>query len=203
MMRAGARRPQTLLELTGGASEWRRPTSAETVVILVAVQEEYRSGRLRLSGVDEALSEIVQLRARASELGIPVVHACNEGGLGDLFEPAASGIFCSEGTPRPGELVISKTTPNAFADTGLAEQLQRDGVKNIIVGGFMSHLCVSNTIRGGFEHGFRSAVVASACASRPLPLPAGGSLPGYTVHDAAMASMADLFAAVLPNVCAI
>ncbi|MEJ8476174.1 isochorismatase family protein [Roseibium algae] len=73
-------------------------------------------------------------------------------------------------------------------------------MKNLIVGGFMSHMCVSSPVRASLDLGFSATVIASACASRVLPAPIGGVLSGEMVHKVAMAALADRFSAMLPDV---
>jgi nicotinamidase-related amidase len=67
----------------------------------------------------------------------------------------------------------------------------------VVLAGFMTHMCVNSTARAAFNHGFRPTVVASAAATRALAGPDGTSLPARQVHDAALASMHDLFAIVV------
>ena len=191
--------PKTLLELAG-APGWATPQSGEAAVILIDAQNEYVSGALPLDGVEAALSEISRLRKRAAELDLPVIHVRHIGRAGSLFDPEAPrGQFCDEAMPDDGEIVVGKTLPNSFAGTDLKEQLDRLGVRKIIVAGFMTHMCVSSTVRAALDLGLSSAVVARACASRPLPVPGGGVLTGAEVHRAALTELADRFALVLQD----
>ena len=51
---------------------------------------------------------------------------------------------------------------NAFADTALQETLVASGRQNLIVIGFMTHNCVSSTVRAAREKGYACTVVAPA-----------------------------------------
>ena len=150
--------------------------------------------------MDEALSEVSRLRGRAGELGLPVIHIRHVGRSGGLFDlDAEGGRFCGAAEPGDGETVIGKALPNAFAGTDLQEQLARLGVRKLIVAGFMTHMCVSSTVRAALDLGYSSAVIAKACASRALPVPGGGVLSGVDVHRAALTALADRFALVLED----
>lgn len=191
--------PQTLLELAG-APGWEIPMPGEAAVVLIDAQNEYVSGALPLEGLEEALAEIARLRKRAGKLGLPVIHVRHLGQAGSLFDPdAPRSQFCEAVMPAEGETVVGKTLPNSFAGTELKDQLDRLGIRKIVVAGFMTHMCVSSTVRAALDLGISAAVVAKACASRALPVPGGGVLPGAEVHRAALTELADRFAFVLED----
>lgn len=195
--------PQTLLELAG-AGAWKRPKPGEAAVLIIDAQEEYRSGALPLGDVSLALEEIARLRQHARDLELPVVHVRHVGKPGGLFDiEARGGAFCTESEPIAGETVIDKHLPNAFAGTDLAARLQELGVRRIIVAGFMTHMCVSSTVRAALDLGLSSGVIASACATRALPAPDGGVLSAAEVHRAALAALSDRFAHVLTGAAAV
>ena len=195
--------PKTLLELAG-APGWATPAAGEAAVILIDAQQEYVTGALPLEGVDDALAEVSRVRERAADLGLPVIHVRHVGRSGGLFDiEGEGGKFCGAAEPGDGEVVVGKTLPNAFAGTDLQDRLTALGVRKLIVAGFMTHMCVSSTVRAGLDLGYSSAVVAKACASRALPVPGGGVLSGMDVHRAALTELADRFALVLEDAKAI
>ncbi|MBK8476721.1 MAG: isochorismatase family protein [Opitutaceae bacterium] len=99
--------------------------------------------------------------------------------------------------PLPGEVVVVKNLPNSFAGTALDEELKRLERKELIVVGFMTHMCVSATVRAALDHGYRCTVVAAACATRDLPDGRGG------VVRVELAALGDRFAVVVPTAAAI
>ena len=76
------------------------------------------------------------------------------------------------------------------------------GRRELIVAGFATHMCVSATTRAALDHGYRTTVVAAACATRDLPDPLGGVIAAETVHRAELAALADRFAVVVPDAAA-
>jgi nicotinamidase/pyrazinamidase len=59
---------------------------------------------------------------------------------------------------------------SAFDQTGLAEQLRRDGVERIVVGGLAEDVCVRATVLDGVREGFEVIVIANAILpSSPTP----------------------------------
>jgi nicotinamidase-related amidase len=149
------------------------------------------------------LREVNRLLARARVAGTPVVHVVHRGG-GGLFNPAGPHFAIAKPlAPRPGEAVIEKRLPNAFAGTELQRTLDASGRKQLIITGFMTHMCVSSTARAALDLGYRTTVVASATATRALPDGQGGTVSAEVVQQAALAALADRFATVVNDVDAI
>ncbi len=190
--------PPRLLDLT--RAHWRPARLDEATLLIVDAQREYADGGLPLPGLDRVADEIAQLLAHARQSGAPIIHVVQH-----ARQPGAA-IFNPQGrfveilpplTPRPGETVIVKHLPNGFADTTLAPTLRATRRRQLIVVGFMTHMCVSATVRAALDHGYPCTVVAGACATRDLP-DGGGVIPAATVHRVALAALADRFAEVVP-----
>ncbi len=73
----------------------------------------------------------------------------------------------------------------------------------MIFAGFMTHMCVSSTIRAAVDLGYGAAVVAEACATRDLPDGQGGVVAVADLHRAELAALADRFAIVVANAAAL
>jgi nicotinamidase-related amidase len=68
-----------------------------------------------------------------------------------------------------GEPVIVKNFPSSFFQTDLGTQLEAAGRSDLVLAGFMTHMCVNSTARNAFNLGYRPTIVASATATRELP----------------------------------
>ena len=196
-------KPKTLLELAGANPA--PPALSESTVVVIDAQREYTDGKLPLHQVEHALAEIGKLLKRARALRAPVIHIQHQGKAGGAFGPDTPGFeFASPSTPAPGEAVVHKNLPNAFASTDLASRLAALKKPNVVLVGFMTHMCVEATARASIDLGFKASVVASATATRPLPDPLGGaSLSAAEVQRNALAAIADRFATVVAKVDAI
>ncbi|MDR3468382.1 MAG: cysteine hydrolase family protein [Xanthobacteraceae bacterium] len=187
---------KTLLELAG--ADLRPPPPDQSCLVLIDLQNEYRAGPIAVTGVDAAVARAARLLARARERGVPVFHIAHLGRAGGMFDPDGErGRIIGAVAPAAGEAVIGKTLPNAFAGTDLAARLAATGRTDVVVAGFMTHMCVSSTARAALDLGFRATVDAAACASRDLPDGRGGSIDARTVHEVALAELADRFAIVV------
>lgn len=180
------------------------PSLADSTLILVDCQNTYTRGVMELEGVQAALDEAAALLDRARSAGIPIVHIQHDDGPGSLYDVnGESGAIVSRVAPRDGEPVVVKNYPNSFVDTPLDEHLKSVGAQNLVIAGFMTHMCINSTARGAFNLGYAPTVVAGATATRALPGVDGGAIPAATVQGASLAALADLFAVVVPDTAAI
>ncbi|MBS4095938.1 MAG: cysteine hydrolase [Sulfuricella sp.] len=197
--RAADTPPPTLLQIAGV----RLPEAklSDSVLLIIDAQREYTDGRLPLTGIDAAILETALLLKRARHAGTPVIHIVHHGKPGGaLFDPAGPFVnIVPQLAPLPGETIIVKSLPNSFAATGLEKRLTELGRKNLLVVGFMTHMCVSATVRAALDLGYRNTIVAGATAERDLPDGAGGSVSAAQLQKAELAALADRFAAIVPH----
>lgn len=194
-----ASQPKSLLQLAGAPLH---PSPLEkSVLVIIDAQNEYVGGGLPLVGVEEAIGEIRSLLALARRQAVPVLHVVHHAARGSaLFNP--DGPFAAivpELTPVEGEAVVAKSLPNAFAGTDLDARIRDTGRSEIILTGFMTHMCVSATARVALDLRYRTTVVAKATATRDLPDPTGGMVTADAVQRANLAALADRFAIVVPD----
>lgn len=185
----------TLLELAG--ADLTPAAVRDASLVLIDLQNEYKQGPIAVSDPDSAVAGAARLLAAARESGAPVFHVAHKGRPGSLFDrDAERGQIVSELTPIPDEDVVEKQLPNAFAGTGLQALLDATGRRNIILAGFMTHMCVSSTARAALDLGYRVTIDASSCGTRDLPDGRGGVIPAATIHEVALAELADRFAII-------
>lgn len=187
--------PKTLLQLAGADLAPARLEDA--VLLLIDMQNEYLDGPIAVPEAGPAIDAAGRLLAAARAAGAPVLHIAHRGRPGGLFDRAAErGRLVAALTPAVGEAVIEKPLPNAFAATDLAERIAATGRRELLLAGFMTHMCVSSTARAALDLGYRVTIAGDACGARDLPDGRGGALPARLVHDVALAALADRFAIV-------
>lgn len=191
--------PKTLLEFAGVTPVPAR--LADTVLVVIDAQHEYIGGHLPLAGVDAALDEIGRLLERARALGTPVIHVVHHGKGGGVFAPGTRGVeIAAPAAPAPGEPVLTKSLPNAFASTDLADRLHALHRSSLVLAGFMTHMCIEATARGAIDLGLKATVVSAATATRDLRDPLSGlTIPAAEVHRNALAALADRFATIVAS----
>jgi len=195
--------PKTLLQMAGAPLT---PSSlSESTLVIIDAQNEYRTGALPLTGVDAAVGEIEALLKRARAAGTPIVHVQHKGKPGGAFDlDDERGGIMRELAPECAEPVVQKPLPNAFAQTDFAEKLEAAGRKQLIITGFMTHMCVSSTARAALDHGYRVTIPASMVATRDLPAPDGnGVMKAEDISRYALTELSDRFAIIARDAAAI
>jgi nicotinamidase-related amidase len=187
----------TLRQLVGLADQ--PAPLADSILIMIDCQNTYTRGIMELEGVQPALDSAAELLDRARSAGIPVVHIMHDAGEGSPYDVRAEiGQIVDRVAPRDGEPIVVKAFPNAFTGTDLDARLTAAPGRDLILAGFMTHMCVNSTARGAFSLGYRPAVVAGATATRALPGPGGSTVSAAALQAASLASIADLFGVVVP-----
>jgi nicotinamidase-related amidase len=187
--------PKTLLELAG--ADLNPPKLSEACLVLIDIQNEYRAGPLALPDADRAIAVTAGLLTRARQSGAAIFHVAHKGRAGGLFDrEAGRGAIVDGLAPLAGARVVEKGLPNAFAGTDLQALIAATGRKNIVLAGFMTHMCVSSTARAALDLGLRTTIAADACATRDLPDGRGGTLAARTIHEVALAELSDRFAII-------
>ncbi|MFD4947419.1 isochorismatase family protein [Streptomyces sp. NPDC058239] len=190
--------PRTTLRQLNGLDDTPAKL-ADSTLILIDYQNTYTTGVMELDGWQSALDAAAQLLARARRAGTKVIHVINDGGEGTPYDIRAEiGRIHPGVAPIEGEPVVVKQTPNAFIGTDLDQHVDAAGRSNLVIAGFMTHMCVAFTAQGAFLRGNRPTVVADASATRSLAV-AGAELDACQVHYSALATVADLYGVVVPS----
>lgn len=170
---------------------------AASTVILVDFQNTYTRGEMELDRWDAALDAAADLLIRARSAGATVIHVQHDGGVGSAYDIREDiGAIHERVAPADGEAVVVKTAPNSFVGTELGDLIDAAGHDDVVIAGFMTHMCVTYTTEGAFLRGNRPTVVAAATATRSLPSVVG-DVSAAQLHRAALAGIADLYAAVV------
>ncbi|MGW2215885.1 cysteine hydrolase family protein [Nonomuraea sp. NPDC001684] len=189
----------TLRQVVGLPAEPAR--LADSTLVLIDYQNTYSTGVMALPDAEQALAAGARLLERARAAGARVVHVVNDGGPGSPYDVRAEiGAISAPVAPREGEPVVVKTFPDAFHQTELQDVLAgMEAGPDLVLAGFMTHMCVTFTAQGAFRLGYRPTVVADACATRALAGPGGAPLPADVLHEAALTTIGDLFGLVVPT----
>jgi nicotinamidase-related amidase len=67
--------------------------------------------------------------------------------------------------PQPGDYVVDKYGYGAFHNTNLEDTLRSLGTESLIITGTVTQICVEETGREAFHHGYRTTLVSDAVSS--------------------------------------
>lgn len=169
-------------------------------LIVIDVQNEYFSGGLPIEYPDpqQSLSNVGRAMDVAHAAGIPVIVV-------QQTSPAESPLF-AVGSPgwqlhdvvasRPRDLLLTKTLPSAFPETGLAQWLGEHGIDTLTVVGFMTHNCDASTINHALHDGTAVEFLHDAAGAVPYRNQAG-NVTAEEIHRVFCVVLQSRFAAVL------
>eukprot|EP00559_Dactyliosolen_fragilissimus_P001181 CAMPEP_0184862804 /NCGR_PEP_ID=MMETSP0580-20130426/7849_1 /TAXON_ID=1118495 /ORGANISM="Dactyliosolen fragilissimus" /LENGTH=208 /DNA_ID=CAMNT_0027360799 /DNA_START=124 /DNA_END=750 /DNA_ORIENTATION=+ len=89
---------------------------------------------------------------------------------GETFKSGEWGSdFCDEMKPAEGDIVCKgKGGLCGFASTNLDFLLRQNGIKNVVLGGFLTNCCIESTMRSGYELGYQVYTMKDCCAATSI-----------------------------------
>ncbi|WP_246762661.1 cysteine hydrolase family protein [Rhizobium phaseoli] len=115
----------------------------------------------------------------------------DEGPMGRILIAGEPGTaILPELAPIDGEVVIEKPGKGAFYATGLAEALQREGIRQLVFAGVTTEVCVQTTMREANDRGYECLLAEEATesyfpefkAAAIAMIRAQGAIVGWTAH---------------------
>jgi nicotinamidase-related amidase len=174
----------------------------ERALVIIDIQNDYfPGGAMELEGADAAAANAAKALARARQEGVPVFHvrhlSTRPGAT--FFIPGTQGAEIHAAVrPLGGERVIEKNFPNSFRSTDLERALKDADIKELVVAGMMTHMCVDASVRHAADHGYKVTLLADACATRAQSF-GGETVPARQVHAAFLAALNGFYAKVVPT----
>jgi nicotinamidase-related amidase len=188
---------RTLRQISGAPGQ--PAPLAQSVIIVVDAQKEYTEGSLPLAGIEQSIDRLAAFLTRARKARVPIIHVKQVGRPGGpICDPQGPfSDFIDRVRPVMGEPIVEKHLPSSFTQTTLDAELTRIGRKDLIITGYMVHMCVNSTTRAATEAGYRCTLAADLTATRDLPDGRGGVIPAAIVKATHLAGLADRFAIVV------
>ncbi len=98
----------------------------------------------------------------------PETRACwpeHERTYDDVAGERPCGDVIDELAPEPGEPVVDKLGYGSFHGTDLDVRLRALGVRSLVIAGTVTQICVEETAREAYHHGYATTVVSDAVSS--------------------------------------
>ena len=160
-----------------------------TALLLIDIQDFYfPGGRSPLENPEKASLNAQKILEKFREKGMLVVH---------IRHNAKSGAEIHKHvTPIKEEKVISKDHVNGFKDTDLLKYLRPHNVKQLVMCGMMTHMCVEAATRAAHDFGFNCILIGDACATRDLKY-GNKVIKAEDVHLSTLSSLKDYYTKVM------
>ncbi len=174
-------------------------TASNKALLIVDIQNDYfPGGKMELDGSEAASLRARELLASFRERRMPVIHiqhvSVRPGAT--FFLPDTDGVrIHTNVAPAAQETVIQKHFPNGFRDTSLLDHLRQHDIRELVIAGMMTHMCIDATTRAAADLGFPCLLAHDACATRSLAF-AGTMVPAAHVHGSFLAALHGTYATV-------
>jgi len=167
-------------------------------LIIIDIQKDYfKGGACELVNPIETSLEAKKLLDTFREKELPIFHIQHINATGPnatFLLPTTMGIDIHENVqPIENETVIQKNFPNSFLQTNLENELEKLAVKDVVICGMMSHMCVDATTRAAFDLGFNCTVAHDACTTKNIKFN-DNMIKQKDVHNAFMSALGAVYA---------
>jgi ureidoacrylate peracid hydrolase len=162
----------------------------QTALLVIDMQNSFLDAKGSMAAVGlphdmllPALPGCVRLVDAAHEANVPVIFTryvymsdYSDGGLlpnelvpamrdvNALVDGTWDAEIVPQLTPSPGDIVIDKARPSSFYGTRLDPVLSSMGIRNLVLCGVTTNICVETTARDAGQRDFRVHVVTDATA---------------------------------------
>ena len=150
----------------------KRNVPDHAAVLVIDVQMGLFCGASAAFEAEEVVRRINEVTAKARRAGAPVIFIQHDGEAGgEDVVPFTEGWKLHPNLEvRRGELVIRKTTCDAFYGTTLEAELRSRGIETVLLMGFATDFCVDATLRSAASKDFSVIVVADAHTTSDNPV---------------------------------
>lgn len=140
-----------------------------TALLIIDVQEGLFSPEPNPADADAVIARINLLADRARSHGAPVIFIQHER-HGTAVEFGSAGWRLDRRLQASEhDIMVRKTTPDAFLRTDLQQILAEASVDHVAVCGYASEFCVDTTVRRSAALGFAVTIVSDAHTTHDKP----------------------------------
>ena len=176
-------------------------STSKPALILVDIQKGFNDikywGGSRNNPDAEHNASLLLEEWRAKKLPLFHIQHCSSNPQSILHETNVGNEHKDEVKPNPGETIIRKNVNSSFIGTDLKEKLDAKGINTLVIVGLTTDHCVSTTARMAGNYGYKTIVVADACAAFAKKGINKEWYEAETIHFVALAHLKDEFAEIL------
>jgi len=117
------------------------------------------------------LANLSTLIEKARAAGVPVIYVQHSDSRPDapLWPENPGWQIHPALAPQPGEAIVHKKTPDSFYNTPLQLELEGRGIRQLVITGMQTEMCVDTTTRQAFSRGYEVILVTDAHSTFNAP----------------------------------
>ncbi|WP_372643973.1 cysteine hydrolase family protein [Ancylomarina sp.] len=147
----------------------------------------------------DAEEKAAQILTQWRSLNLPIYHIIHssQDPCSRLHKSHAGFEILDAVKPIEGEPLIIKNVNSAFIGTDLKEQLDAEGITNLVIVGLTTNHCISTTTRMAGNYGYETILIDDATATFDRIGLNGEKYPSEIVHQISIANLKDEFATII------
>ena len=136
---------------------------ADTALVLIWLQELWRekNSDYYLRNMDSIVERAAYLMQYAREMKYKVIFVKHQEGEGAFSPENPLSEIIEDLHPQEADCIIEKYKISAFYETQLTEELK--GIKNIVVAGIPTNLCVRMFVEEAYDRGLNLVLIEDIC----------------------------------------
>ncbi len=150
-------------------------------LLIIDIQDFYfPGGKSALVEPEKAAANAAILLEEFRKDKMPVIHVRHNAESGAEINAIVK--------PVPGEKIISKDEVNCFLNTDLLDYLKANHIKNLVICGMQTHMCVEAATRAASDLGFNCLLIHDACATKNVTF-GDKTVKAEDVHNSTLATL--------------
>ena len=150
-------------------------------LLIIDIQDFYfPGGKSALVEPEKASANAAILLDKFRKDKMPVIHVRHNAESGAEINSIVK--------PFPGEKFVSKDEVNCFLNTDLLEYLKANHIKNLVICGMQTHMCVEAATRAASDMGFNCLLIHDACATKNVTF-GDKTVKAEDVHNSTLATL--------------
>ncbi|QGR00124.1 cysteine hydrolase [Paenibacillus psychroresistens] len=137
----------------------------KTALLIIDVQTAmFTYENFKLFNEQQILANLLQLveKARSSQIPVIFIQHTSSDETDEFYRGSSTWEIYPMLSPRADELIIQKTTWDAFHLTPLHEELQKLEIEHLIIAGMQTEFCLDTSCRRAFSMGYQNVLVQDA-----------------------------------------
>ena len=166
-------------------------------LLVIDVQNEYFTGKLKVTYPSNSLDNILNVMDYAKENDMVIIIVQHTGNDGNTFiRESDEWKIHSKVLEKSYDYVIEKTKPSSFYKTDLEQILIKENIDEVIISGYMTQMCCDTTAREAFHKGYKVKFLSDATGTIDVSNDVG-TISSKDLHNATLIAQSLRFSEVI------
>lgn len=168
-------------------------------LLVIDVQNEYFTGKLKVTYPNNSLDNILRVMDYAKENNMIIIIVQHTGINGDTFiRNSNEWEIYPRILEKSYDYIIEKTKPSSFYNTNLEELLIKENIEGVVISGYMTQMCCDTTAREAFHKGYLVEFLSDATGTIDVSNKVG-SISSKDLHNATLIAQSLRFSNVISS----